>query len=119
MAAAVRLGVVNADHAFRTGSSQHRGDIPLSEADRAPETGKATPFWMLFTRRQRWTYLSVLFLVTTSNYFDFNVLSIVLQPIKDEFHVSDTMLGLLSGFVFASVYAVAGIPVARWADRGN
>jgi len=61
----------------------------------------------------------LLFLVTTSNYFDYNVLSILLQPIKDEFHVSDTMLGMLSGIFFALIYAAAGLPLARWADRGN
>ena len=29
------------------------------------------------------------------------------------------MLGLLGGFCFAAFYAVFGMPVARWADRGN
>jgi predicted MFS family arabinose efflux permease len=77
------------------------------------------PPWSLYNPRQRWKFLAVLFLVTTSNYFDNCILSILLEPIKHEFGVSDTMLGLLSGFVFALVYAVAGLPIARWADRGN
>jgi predicted MFS family arabinose efflux permease len=75
--------------------------------------------WSLYGTYQRWGFLTVLYLVTTSNYFDYYVLSVVLEPIKHEFHVSDTMLGLLSGFCFALVYAVAGLPIARWADRGN
>ncbi len=77
------------------------------------------PVWSLFSPAQRWTYLFILFLVSTSNYVDRNVLSVLLEPIKAEFKVSDTMLGLLSGFSFAAVYAVLGIPVARLADRGN
>jgi predicted MFS family arabinose efflux permease len=42
-----------------------------------------------------------------------------LDPIKREFHVSDTMLGLLSGLCFSLIYAVAGLPISYWADRGN
>jgi MFS family permease len=75
--------------------------------------------WDLYSSRQRWTYLAVLFLVSTSNYADRNVISVLLEPIKAEFHVSDTMLGLLTGISFAVFYATLGIPVARWADRGN
>ncbi len=79
----------------------------------------ATPPWILYSPWQRWGLLAILFSVTTSNYFDYYVISIVLEPIKQEFHLSDTMLGLLSGFPFAAVYAVASFPLARWADRGN
>ena len=73
----------------------------------------------LYTPWQRYGFLAVLFLVSTSNYFDYYILSVVLEPIKREFQVSDTLLGLLSGFCFALVYAFAGFPIARWADRGN
>jgi MFS family permease len=79
----------------------------------------AVPSWTLYTGRQRWGLLAVLFLVSTSNYFDRNIISVLLEPIKHEFHASDTMLGLLGGFCFAAFYAVFGMPVARWADRGN
>src|SRR5687767_9320151 len=75
--------------------------------------------WLLYSPRQRWGYLVVLFLVSTSNYWDRNVISVLLEPIKVEFQVTDTMLGLLSGFCFALFYVIAGMPVARWADRGN
>lgn len=75
--------------------------------------------WSLYTHWQRWRFVAILFLVTTSNYFDYFILSILLDPIKREFHVSDTQLGILSGLGFALVYAVAGLPIARWADRGN
>jgi len=75
--------------------------------------------WDLYSSRQRWTYLIILFLVSTSNYTDRNVISVLLEPIKAEFHVSDTMLGLLTGISFSVFYATLGIPVARWADRGD
>lgn len=75
--------------------------------------------WEGYTERQRWTFLIVLFLVSTSNYVDRNIIGVLLEPIKKEFQVSDTMLGLLTGFSFAVFYATLGIPVARWADRGD
>ena len=79
----------------------------------------ATGPWDLYPPRRRWTFLAVLFLVSTSNYVDRNIIGVLLEPIKREFGVSDTMLGLLTGFSFAIFYATLGIPVARWADRGD
>jgi MFS family permease len=75
--------------------------------------------WDLYSRRDRAAFLCVLFLVGTSNYVDRNVIGVLLEPIKNEFQVSDTLLGLLSGLSFALFYATLGIPVARWADRGD
>lgn len=75
--------------------------------------------WTMYGRQQRWTYLVVLFLVSTSNYFDRHVVSVLLEPIKHEFHVSDARLGLLSGLAFAVFNAIFGLPIARWADRYN
>lgn len=45
------------------------------------------------------------------------ILSILLESIKHEFHVSDAALGLLSGLGYAVFYAALSIPVAIWADR--
>jgi predicted MFS family arabinose efflux permease len=81
--------------------------------------GPRRPAWMLFSERRRWGLLAILFLVSTSNYVDRNVIAVLLEPIKEEFRVSDTALGLLGGFCFAAFYAAFGMPVARWADRGN
>jgi predicted MFS family arabinose efflux permease len=88
--------------------------MPLLRSPASP-----TPPWSLYSPWQRWGFLTILFLVTTSNYFDYFVLSVVLDPIKHEFHVSDTMLGLLSGFCFSLFYAIGALPISRWADRGN
>lgn len=78
-----------------------------------------TPAAALYSARQRWLFLSILFAVATSNYVDRYIIAVLLEPIKREFGVSDTLLGLLSGASFALLYAVMGIPVARWADRGD
>ncbi len=44
-------------------------------------------------------------------------MTILLEPIKEEFGASDTAMGFLTGFAFALFYATLGIPVARLADR--
>ena len=62
--------------------------------------------------------LGLLLAVNVINYIDRQVLSIFIGPIKAEFAVSDTSMGFLVGFAFALFYTVAGIPIARWADRG-
>ncbi|MDC1513641.1 MFS transporter [Porticoccaceae bacterium] len=63
--------------------------------------------------------LGLLTLVAAFNFLDRGVLSLVMEPIKQEFQLSDSQLGFMGGFAFALFYAVAGIPIARWADRGN
>ncbi|HEB89975.1 MAG TPA: MFS transporter [Deltaproteobacteria bacterium] len=55
----------------------------------------------------------------TFNFIDRQILVIIQEPIKAEMGLSDTQLGLLTGFAFALVYIVAGIPIAYQADRGN
>lgn len=63
--------------------------------------------------------LILLTAIAVFNLLDRYVLSLVMEPLKQEFQLSDSDLGILSGFAFAFFYAVAGIPIARWADRGN
>lgn len=62
--------------------------------------------------------LALLSLVYVFNFVDRQVLAILLEPIKKDLGASDTAMGFLSGFAFALFYTVAGIPIARWADRG-
>ncbi|MCC7267167.1 MAG: MFS transporter [Caulobacteraceae bacterium] len=61
--------------------------------------------------------LGVLFCVYVVNLIDRQILSILMEPIKRDLNLSDTQLGLLSGLSFALFYAIAGIPIARAADR--
>lgn len=75
--------------------------------------------WDLYTSRRRNILLFVLFTVGILNSVDRNIISVILESIKSEFRVSDGMLGLLSGIAFALFYATLGIPIARWADRGD
>lgn len=75
--------------------------------------------WTLFSAQQRWRMLAVLFLVSTISNVDRQIMTVALEPIKAEFHATDTQMGLLTGAAFALLYATLGLPIARWADRGN
>jgi len=63
--------------------------------------------------------LCLLTLVYAVNFIDRQLLSILQEAIKIDLGLSDTQLGLLSGFAFAMFYVLAGIPIARLADRSN
>jgi MFS transporter, Spinster family, sphingosine-1-phosphate transporter len=63
--------------------------------------------------------LAVLTVIFTFNFVDRIALGLVLENIKLDLHLTDTELGLLGGIAFALFYSLMGLPIARWADRGN
>ena len=63
--------------------------------------------------------LGILVVVYTFNFIDRQILSILLEPVKADLGLSDTAMGMLTGFAFAMFYATLGIPIARYADRSN
>lgn len=64
-------------------------------------------------------FLLLMFLVSSLNMADRQLIGIAAQPIKREFGLSDTMIGLLGGTAFALVYPPLGLPLAWVADRFN
>jgi predicted MFS family arabinose efflux permease len=52
-------------------------------------------------------------------FIDRQVLAILQESIRKELHLSDSQLGLLTGFSFALFYALLGLPLGRLADRWN
>src|SRR5580704_10314674 len=59
--------------------------------------------------------LSVLFAVNLLNFYDRQALGPLIEPIRKEFHLTDTQLGLL-GTMFLVLYAFVGVPFGRLAD---
>lgn len=60
----------------------------------------------------------ILTVVNIFNYMDRMAMAIMLPAIKADLSLSDGQLGLLVGIAFSLFYAICGIPIARWADRG-
>jgi predicted MFS family arabinose efflux permease len=69
-----------------------------------------------YTPQQKIT-LALLTASYACGHLDRNVITILLTPIKAEFGVSDTALGLLTGLIFAIFYSAMGIPLGYLADR--
>ncbi len=63
--------------------------------------------------------LGVLVLVYAFNHLDRQVFGLLMEPIKTDLRLSDSAMGFLGGLSFALFHAVAGLPIARWADRGS
>src|SRR5215510_3626019 len=64
----------------------------------------------------------ILFILTgvyVFNFIDRQILVILQESIKKDLGLSDTQLGIMSGFTFAIFYVSFGIPIARLADRSN
>lgn len=60
--------------------------------------------------------LGTLFVVYTLNFVDRVLITVVSEPIIEEFKLEDWQFGLLSGFGFALMYTLMGIPIARLAE---
>ena len=63
--------------------------------------------------------LCVLTLVYMMSFIDRQIISILIEPIKREFKITDTEIGLLTGIIFSFFYAGLAVPFARYADRAN
>lgn len=69
--------------------------------------------------RERWTTLGLLVLIYAVQHLDRQILSILQEPIKQEFLLSDTQIGFLVGLCYAVPFALAGIPLGLLVDRTN
>ena len=62
--------------------------------------------------------LMVLFGINTMNFFDRQILAAVTEPIRMQWNLSDTAMGVM-GTAFTLIYAAVGVPLGRWADHGT
>lgn len=79
---------------------------PPAAAARAPEFS---------TGYQRYA-LVLLLVVYIFNFVDRQIVNILIEGIKEDFHLSDWQLGFFGGTAFGIFYATLGIPIARYAD---
>lgn len=81
--------------------------------DRRSKPGEASQV----TGRRAGVLLAVLVLVNLFNFMDRQLPFILAEAIKRDLGLSDTELGMLTGFAFLIIYSVASLPLARLADR--
>jgi len=63
--------------------------------------------------------VAVLWVVMLLRFVDLQIVAVLLESIRREFEVSDTLLGLMTGSAFAIFYGTLGVPIAWLADRYN
>ncbi len=78
-------------------------------------TPSTQPFSAAYTRYAMFLLLGIYIV----NFLDRSVVNILAEPIKEELHLADWQLGMMSGLAFALFYTVLGIPIARLAERSN
>src|ERR1700726_1532455 len=86
--------------------------------DLAPQAGAQARSPAVPSMR-RYYVLGLLTAVYALNFLDRTIFNVLIEPIKQEFALSDTTMGLLAGFGFVLFYSLLGIPIARIADRLN
>jgi MFS family permease len=69
------------------------------------------------SRRAQWWLVVVLSLLVMLSSVDRLALSLLIDPIKTDLHLSDTEVSLLYGLAFALIYSVATVPAGWMADR--
>ena len=70
------------------------------------------------SRAALWLSVLVLFLVNVLNFYDRHVPGALVEPMRHEFHLDDTQIGLL-GSAFIWLYAIVGVPLGLLADKGS
>lgn len=63
--------------------------------------------------------LALLMALYTLSYIDRSIISLLLQPMKEDLKLSDLQVSLLVGAAFSLFYATMGIPLGYVADRWN
>ena len=63
-----------------------------------------------------WFAVAALMLAYTFSFIDRLILSLLVEPIKDDLQISDVQVSLLQGLSFALFYTIAGIPIGRLVD---
>ena len=91
----------------------------MSQAQQQSETRPADTSPISYKPWYLYYVLGVLFFGYVINSMDRAVLNVLLESIKLEFKISDTMAGFLGGITFAAFYSIMGIPIAAIADRNN
>ncbi|MGE4652241.1 MAG: MFS transporter [Myxococcota bacterium] len=94
-----------------TSPEREETSAPFPAEGEAPGQGPYSPAYTRYV-------LFMLLLVAVFNNIDRTILSILVEPIKAEFELSDTAMGAAMGVAFVLVYTATALPVASWAEFG-
>jgi MFS family permease len=69
--------------------------------------------------RGAWYTVALLVLLYCGSFLDRNILPLLATPVAAALGISNTQIGLLYGLGFGVLYALVGLPLAHWIDRGQ
>jgi MFS family permease len=69
--------------------------------------------------REAWYCVFALALAVMVNFLDRGILTLLVEPIKRDLHLSDVQMSLIMGFAFSFFYTLLGLPIARLVDRNS
>ncbi len=84
--------------------------LPVAAPDDASREGWGNPTYA-------WFVVIVLTLAYTCSFIDRQILTLLIGPIRQDLHITDTQVSLLGGLAFSIFYTTLGIPIARLADQ--
>ncbi|MES2320774.1 MAG: MFS transporter [Pseudomonadota bacterium] len=64
-----------------------------------------------------WYALAILTLIYSCHFLDRTMISIIVEPVRREFMLTDSQIGLLTGLAYGATFALAGIPLGLMVDR--
>jgi MFS family permease len=71
------------------------------------------------TALRGWLTVAMLVAAYALSFVDRQILSLLVEPLKTDLHITDTQIGLLQGPAFGLFYSVLGLPLGWLADRVN
>src|SRR5579883_2055918 len=66
-----------------------------------------------------WLVVAFLMLVYTSSFIDRTILSLLVQPIRADLHLSDSEYSYLGGLAFVVLYSLSSVPLGSLVDRSS
>jgi MFS family permease len=87
--------------------------VPVAEPNQATAAAPTTEADLKYA----WYVVFVLMVCYTLSFIDRQILGMLVDPIKRDFEISDTGVGLLQGLAFVAFYTFMGLPVGWLVDR--
>lgn len=104
----------NTEHDASTAGRAARGPAGAPSSDDRQQSTIDQPIGA-----RQWYMVFVLALVFLVSTLDRTIVSVMLEPIKREFGLSDQVMGLIVGFAFAGSYSLALLPMGMLINRVN
>ena len=89
--------------------------IGISDSARTVKRAEAKVTWP--SQRYAWYVIALLTLAYALAILDRVSIALLIEPLEESLHITDTQFGLLQGMAFSLFYSVLGLPIGMLCDR--